>query len=57
MISQRINTKTPNGGDYVIAYYQNDAGESVDKDKATRAEFVEYATGGEIVHRTYMVIE
>ena len=57
MTSERIDRKTPNGGDYAIAYYMDKNRASVSKTKATQAEIVEYKADGEIVFRTYMAID
>jgi hypothetical protein len=56
MISERLDQKTPNGGDYAIAYYLDGNRESTDKARAVEVEIVEYTTGGEIVFRTYMSV-
>jgi len=50
--SKEIKGETPHGGDRSVMYYLNDKGESVEKDKATKCEVVEYAKGKQIF-RTY----
>ena len=50
----RIDKPTPNGGAYSIIYYQNADGGSTSKDKALRAEIVEFSSSGKQIFRTYM---
>jgi hypothetical protein len=55
MKTQRTEGPTPNGGDYAIAYYQNEEGELVDKSKASRVTIAEFK-GDEPFHWTYATI-
>lgn len=43
MNTERIEGPTPNGGDYAIAYYQDENGELVDKDKASQVTIAEFS--------------
>ena len=49
---ERKNGKTPNGGDYSIAYYLDAKGNPIDKSKAKQVRIVEYK-GKKIVKTTY----
>ncbi len=40
--TERIEGPTSNGGDYAIAYYQDEDGELVDKDNASRVTIAEF---------------
>lgn len=51
--TKRVNEKTPNGGAYLIAYFQDSKGNPVDETKAVKAEIVEYDSKGKAIHRTY----
>ena len=51
---QRMDGPTPNGGAYSIIYYQNADGGSTSKDKAQKAEIVEFSSSGKQIFRTYM---
>lgn len=51
--SERREGPTPSGGVASEIYYLNDAGKSVDKSEATRAEIVEFDADGEVINRTY----
>ena len=44
--------RTPNGGIYRTAFYQDDKGNPADKSVATRVEVVEYDLAGKEIHRT-----
>lgn len=55
--SERVDGATPNGGTYSIIYYQDAAGEPVDKEQATQCEIVEFDADDEEVARTYGEIE
>lgn len=50
---QRVDGKTPKGGDYAILYFQNEDGEACEKAKATRVEIVEFSSEGEALARSY----
>lgn len=49
---EKVNKKTPNGGDYSIAYYKDVDGNPTEKSKAVSVEIVEYK-GEDAVFRTY----
>lgn len=53
---ERIDGPTPNGGDYAEIFYQDADGQPCPKDKAVKAEGVEYKEGKEI-SRTYLASE
>jgi hypothetical protein len=44
---------TPNGGVYSIAYFRDEAGNPVSKDKAVLIEIWEFDQTGEGIYRTY----
>ena len=52
-VQERIEGKTPNGGAYSIAYYQDEYGDPIEKSKATMVEIVEYDNNDNHVARTY----
>ncbi len=54
LTEQRIDKPTPNGGDYSIIYYQDADGNSITKDKAQKAEAVEFNSTGKEIFRTYL---
>lgn len=54
--SRRVDGPTPNGGDYSEVYFLTNDDVLTDESRATKAEVVEYTTGGKLVHRTYMTI-
>lgn len=54
MASERsIEGKTPNGGVKSTMYFQDDDGQPVEEDVATRAVIVEYGKDGNSIRRTY----
>ena len=53
---ERIDEKTPNGGDYSEIYYLDKNNKSCDKESATRAIIRECTVEVKIVHETYGVI-
>ena len=50
---ERVEGKTPNGGDYSEIFYQNDDGEPVDESVATKFVLRECKTDGTLVHETF----
>ena len=54
---ERIDEKTPNGGEYSIAYFSDENGIPADKDKAVRAEIVEFDKSGKEIHRTHAILK
>lgn len=57
MAFERINKKTPSGGDYSIAFFYNDKGEDVPKDKAAKVIIREMKSSGEIINDIFAVID
>jgi hypothetical protein len=55
--TKRVNEKTPNGGAYSIAYFQDSKGDPVDESQAVRAEIVEYNSKKKAINRTYTDIK
>jgi hypothetical protein len=55
-VEERIDEKTPNGGQYAIAYFQDKDGNPVDKGKAVQAEIVEFDANDQPIWRTYGTI-
>jgi hypothetical protein len=55
-VKERIDDKTPNGGDYAIFLYQDADGNAIDKDEAVRVEVVEYDAKDQPIWRTYATI-
>ena len=53
---ERIDGPTPNGGAYSIAYFQNEGGEPITKDLASKVEILEFDQNGSVIHRTYGLI-
>jgi hypothetical protein len=51
--SERVNRKTPNGGEYSIAYFVDKNGNPIDKDKAERVEIIEFDANDKQIRRTY----
>jgi hypothetical protein len=54
--SERVDGKTPNGGDFSIAYFMDEKGNPVPKKQAKRAEIIEYKKDGIVIQRTYGTI-
>lgn len=53
LTSQRAEGPTPHGGAYAIAYFRDDAGNAVPRERATSMEIVEFSPEGEAIFRTY----
>lgn len=51
--SERKDGKTPNGGDYSVAYYLDAKGSPVDKKKAKQMRIIEYTKDGKAIYSTY----
>jgi hypothetical protein len=51
--SERKDGKTPNGGDYSVAYYLDGSGNPVDKSKAKQMRIIEYTKDGKAIYSTY----
>jgi hypothetical protein len=51
--SERMDQKTPNGGDYSEIFYYDDDGNSVDKKVATKAIVREYKYDGTFICETF----
>lgn len=56
MKRERIDEKTPNGGDYSELYYLDDNGNVVDEKDATRCVIRECTNDGELIKETFAVI-
>lgn len=56
MKHERIDEKTPNGGDYSELYYLDDNGNIVDETEATKCVIRECAADGELIKETFAVI-
>lgn len=54
MKKERINEKTPNGGDYSEMYYLDKNGDPVDKKKAVRGILRECKKDGTLVKETFV---
>lgn len=54
---ERIDGKTPNGGDYSEIYYLDKNKKSCDKRSATRVFIRECTAEGKIVQETYGIIK
>lgn len=52
-VSEKTDGPTPGGGAYAIAYYRERNGSPVAKDRAVRAEIVEFDSHDQPIHRTY----
>ena len=51
--SERKDSVTPNGGDYSEIFYFDEDGNSVDKEKATKAIIKEYKKDGTLICETF----
>lgn len=54
--TKRVDGKTPKGGAYSIAYFQDSKGNPVDESKAVKAEIIEYDSKDKEINRTYAKI-
>ena len=52
--SERKDGPTPNGGAYSIVYFQDEQGNPVEKEQATKMEAVEFDAADNQVFRTYL---
>jgi hypothetical protein len=57
MKKERINEKTPNGGDYSEIYYMDNDGNVVDENVATKAVIRECKENGSLICETWMRME
>jgi hypothetical protein len=53
-MKERINEKTPGGGDYSEIIYLNNNNQEVDKEKATKAVIREMTADGTLINETFM---
>jgi len=53
MTEREVVGPTPNGGVRSKAFFQDDEGEPIDQEEATRVEIVEYDAAGDVISRTY----
>lgn len=53
MTSERINEKTPGGGDYSVVYFKDKDGDKTTKENAVHYEIQEYKNDGTLVQITY----
>ncbi len=53
---ERIEGPTPHNGVYAIAYFMDNTGTPTSKDKAEKVEIHEVDKNGEVIYRTYGVI-
>lgn len=54
---ERQDGPTPNGGAFSISYFQDDKGNPVTKERATKIEVVEFDANKQQVFRTYLVAQ
>ena len=54
---ERINEKTPNGGDYSELFYLDHDGHVVDETEATRCVIREYKSNGDLICETWGFVE
>ncbi|MCC8152957.1 MAG: hypothetical protein LIP01_01310 [Tannerellaceae bacterium] len=55
--SERIDGPTPSGGDYSEIYYQDAAGNPIDKEKAVTAIIRECSVDGELINETFASLD
>ena len=53
---ERIEGVTPNGGSYSVAYYFDNNDEPCPKQKAYRAEIIEYDNNDNRINTTYSLV-
>jgi len=51
---ERVEGPTPAGGAYALAYFYDDARNSVPKEQSTGMEIQEFDDDGRMIHRTYL---
>lgn len=55
--SRRVDGPTPNGGASSKAFFQDDEGNPVEEEQATRVEIVEYDAEQKVIGRTYGTLQ
>ncbi|MBP3209503.1 MAG: hypothetical protein J6M64_06335 [Oscillospiraceae bacterium] len=53
---ERVNEKTPSGGDYSEIFYLNEKHDLVEPENATECIINEYLADGTLIHTTYGVM-
>lgn len=56
MLSERVNEKTPNGGDYSEIFYLNDEQDVVEQKDATKCVIRECLNDGTLIQETWGTI-